>query len=115
MPHWVWTVSVFNSLKPTISCVGYSALAFTAPGHWLPWGRLPDAVRQGGTQARAVLGADAFEYLAGQPAEERWFAAAMASATGSRAASMTSVAGRDLGHRPAARCEWLRQARPAPV
>ena len=68
-----------------------SALAFTAPGHWLPWGRLPDAVRQGGTQARAVLGADAFEYLAGQPAEERWFAAAMASVTSAMAAQAARV------------------------
>jgi hypothetical protein len=76
-----------------------SALAFTAPGHWLPWGRLPDAVRQGSTQARAVLSADAFEYLAGQPAEERWFAAAMASVTGamaSQAARVIGTAGRDL-------------------
>jgi hypothetical protein len=58
-----------------------SALAFTAPGHWLPWGRLPDAVRQGGTQAHVVLGKDAFEYLAAHPTEEMWFARAMAAIT----------------------------------
>lgn len=62
------------------------ALAFGAPGHWLPWGQLPEAVRAGGTQAAAVLGADLFEYLAGQPEEEAQFAAAMEALTGSLAA-----------------------------
>jgi hypothetical protein len=41
-----------------------TALVFGAPGHWLPWGQLPEAVRKGSTQAAAALGADLFDYLA---------------------------------------------------
>jgi hypothetical protein len=62
------------------------ALAFGAPGHWLPWGQLPEAVRKGGTQAAAVLGNDLFGYLAGQPEEEAQFAASMEALTGGIAA-----------------------------
>ena len=67
------------------------ALAFGAPGHWLPWGQLPEAVRKGGTQAAAVLGADLFDYLAGQPDEAAQFAASMQALTGSLAADAARV------------------------
>jgi O-methyltransferase domain/Dimerisation domain len=67
------------------------ALAFGGPGHWLPWGQLPEAVRKGGTQAAAVLGADLFGYLAGQPEEEAQFAASMQALTGSLAADAARV------------------------
>jgi hypothetical protein len=36
--------------------------ALTAPGHWLPWGRLSDAIRTGEPQARVVFGMDLVEY-----------------------------------------------------
>ncbi len=67
------------------------ALAFGAPGHWLPWGRLPEAVRTGGTQADAVLGAGLFDYLAGQPEEAAQFAASMQALTGAVAADAARV------------------------
>jgi hypothetical protein len=67
------------------------ALAFGAPGHWLPWGQLPAAVRQGGTQAAAVLGAGLFDYLAGQPEEAAQFAASMQALTGAIAADAAKV------------------------
>ena len=67
------------------------ALAFGAPGHWLPWGQLPEAVRRGGTQAAAVLGADLFDYLAGQPDEEAQFASSMEALTESLAADAARV------------------------
>src|ERR1700722_12157066 len=62
------------------------ALAFGAPGHWLPWGQLPEAVRKGGTQASAVLGSDLFGYLSGQPEESAQFSASMEALTGALAA-----------------------------
>jgi len=62
------------------------ALAFGAPGHWLPWGQLPEAVRKGVTQAPAVLGAELFDYLAGQPEESAQFSASMEALTGALAA-----------------------------
>ena len=67
------------------------ALAFGAPGHWLPWGQLPEAVRKGGTQAAAVLGAGLFDYLAGQPEEAAQFAASMQALTGAIAAEAARV------------------------
>ncbi len=67
------------------------ALAFGAPGHWLPWGRLPEAVRTGGTRAAAVLGAGLFDYLAGQPEEAAQFAASMQALTGAVAADAARV------------------------
>lgn len=67
------------------------ALAFGAPGHWLPWGQLPEAVRKGGTQAPAVLGAGLFDYLAGQPEEAAQFAASMEALTGAIAADAAKV------------------------
>jgi hypothetical protein len=67
------------------------ALAFGAPGHWLPWGQLPEAVRKGGSQAAAVLGADLFTYLAGQPEEEAQFAASMQALTGAIATDAARV------------------------
>jgi O-methyltransferase domain/Dimerisation domain len=68
-----------------------NALVFGAPGHWLPWGQLPEAVRKGGTQAAAVLGDDLFGYLAGQPEEAAQFSAAMEALTGSLAADAAQV------------------------
>src|SRR5580692_3045920 len=62
------------------------ALAFGAPGHWLPWGQLPEAVRKGVTQAPAVLGDELFGYLAGQPEESAQFSASMEALTGALAA-----------------------------
>jgi SAM-dependent methyltransferase len=67
------------------------ALVFGAPGHWLPWGQLPEAVRKGGTQAADVLGADLFDYLAGQPEEAAQFAASMEALTAGVAAGAARV------------------------
>jgi SAM-dependent methyltransferase len=67
------------------------ALVFGAPGHWLPWGQLPEAVRKGGTQAADVLGADLFDYLGGQPEEAAQFAASMEALTAGVAAGAARV------------------------
>jgi len=44
-------------------------IAETAPGHWLPWGRLADAVKRGGEVASETLGVPVWSYYA-QHAEE---------------------------------------------
>ena len=54
-----------------------SAIALTAPGHWLPWGRLSVAVRTGRRQTVEALGAELFEYYSESPAEGRAFTKAM--------------------------------------
>jgi SAM-dependent methyltransferase len=58
-----------------------SAIALTAPGHWLPWGRLSDAVRQGRRQTLETLGAELFEYYSDHPAEGRAFTGAMSNSS----------------------------------
>jgi hypothetical protein len=45
------------------------AIAWSAPGHWLPWGRFLDAVRTGKTQTVPALGGKLWDYY-GQNTEE---------------------------------------------
>lgn len=63
------------------------AIALTAPAHWLPWGRLSDAIISGGSQANAALGMDMWAYYARHPEEGAHFARTMSdiSAKASRA------------------------------
>src|SRR5438477_1849245 len=54
-------------------------IAETAPGHWLPWGRLADAVRRGGSMTMETLGIDAWDYYARNVEEGRSFARGMSN------------------------------------
>jgi hypothetical protein len=54
-------------------------MAETAPGHWLPWGRLADAVKRGGSMTKETLGIDAWEYYAQHDDEGRCFARGMSN------------------------------------
>jgi predicted O-methyltransferase YrrM len=53
------------------------AIAQTSPGHWLPWGRLADAVRTGSRQTPAALGDEIFQYYSKNPSEAAAFTGAM--------------------------------------
>jgi hypothetical protein len=53
------------------------AITETAPGHWLPWGRLYESVRSGRPMAREALGMDLFDWYAQNPEEAGFFSAAM--------------------------------------
>jgi SAM-dependent methyltransferase len=55
------------------------AIAMTAPGCWLPWGRLTDAIREGERQAVPALGHEFFDYYAANPVEGDAFTGAMAN------------------------------------
>jgi hypothetical protein len=55
------------------------AITLTAPGHWLPWGCLTEAVRTGERQARAALGHELFDYYAANPHEGDAFSTAMSN------------------------------------
>lgn len=55
------------------------AIALTASGHWLPWGRLAEAVRHGERQTVAALGQELFDYYAANPSEGSAFTGTMAS------------------------------------
>src|SRR5258708_13512911 len=43
------------------------AIAWSAPGHWRPWGRFLDATRTGHPQTVPALGAAIWDYYAQQP------------------------------------------------
>jgi SAM-dependent methyltransferase len=53
------------------------AITETAPGHWLPWGRLHESVRSGRPMAREALGMELFDWYAQNPEEAGFFSAAM--------------------------------------
>lgn len=52
-------------------------IAETAPGHWLPWGRLHDAVKSGAAVATETLGMPVWEYYAKNQEEGLTFARGM--------------------------------------
>jgi hypothetical protein len=68
-----------------------SAIALTAPGHWLPWGRLAEAVRHGVRQTPATLGRELFEFYAENPDEGSAFMGAMANVSGVVAEDVANV------------------------
>ena len=53
------------------------AIMQTSKGHWLPWGKLEDAVRTGTRQTVPTLGCELFEHYAQSPAEAAAFSGAM--------------------------------------
>ena len=66
-------------------------IAETAPGHWLPWGRLVDAVRKGGPMTRETLGVEAWDYYAQNQDEGRCFARAMSNLSAVASADVARV------------------------
>lgn len=72
--------------------------AETAPGHWLPWGRLDECVRRGGSVAAEVLGSDVWSYYAANAAEGRAFSEGM---TGLSMAALGAIG--EVWQPPAAR------------
>lgn len=72
------------------------ALLIPGQGHWLPWGRLYEAVRTGQPQSVAALGQTAWDYLSTHPEEAAAFVNTM-SAT-SRVVNADIVESVDIGN-----------------
>jgi hypothetical protein len=53
------------------------AIAWSAPGHWLPWGRFLESVRTGESRTVPALGAKIWDYYAQKPEEGATFTHAM--------------------------------------
>jgi SAM-dependent methyltransferase len=68
-----------------------SAIAITAPGHWLPWGHLSDAVRKGRCQTLETLGTELFQYYAEHPEEGGAFTGAMFSSSAAVADELATI------------------------
>jgi len=73
------------------SSVRNFAITETAPGHWLPWGRLLESVRTGQPMARAALGMELFEWYAHDPEEAGFFNAAMGDLSALAASELVRV------------------------
>jgi len=67
------------------------AITETAPGHWLPWGRLLDSVRTGKAMTHETLGMDLFEWCAQNPEEAGYFTAAMGNLAALAAGELVRV------------------------
>src|SRR5215218_9361399 len=67
------------------------AITETAPGHWLPWGRLPESVRTGRPMAREALGMELFDWYAQNPEEAGFFNAAMGNLSALAAGELVRV------------------------
>ena len=67
------------------------AITETAPGHWLPWGRMPESVRSGRPMAQEALGMDLFAWYAQSPEEAGYFNAAMGNLSGLAAGELLRV------------------------
>jgi hypothetical protein len=67
------------------------AIALTGPGHWLPWGRLVEAVRQGVRQTPATLGRELFDFYAENPNEGSAFTGAMSNVSAAVAEEVACV------------------------
>ncbi len=57
------------------------ALSQPAPGHWLPWGRFPEALKTGEMQTVPALGDPLFDYYGRAPDEAQSFTDAMTGLT----------------------------------
>jgi SAM-dependent methyltransferase len=67
------------------------AITETAPGHWLPWGRLQESVRTGRPMAREALGMELFDWFAQNPEEAGFFNAAMGNLSALAASELVRV------------------------
>jgi SAM-dependent methyltransferase len=76
------STSLLETLHPdSPHSLHHLARSQAAPGHWLPWGRFPDAVRTGRTQGPAAYGSEFWDYLSGQPEETLDFTLSLANIT----------------------------------
>lgn len=75
-----------NSLRGMVLATG-------APGHWLTWGRFPDAVRSGDQQVKAAHGrfGTIFDYYAAHLDEAGQFTEAMSNLTAAAALEIANV------------------------
>ena len=67
------------------------AITETAPGHWLPWGRLVDSVRTGEPMAHETLGMELFDWYGQNPEEASFFTAAMGNLSALAAGELVRV------------------------
>ncbi|WP_457144904.1 methyltransferase [Mycobacterium sp. URHB0021] len=91
--HFTGTSLLSTLLKDDPNSLRGMALAQAAPGHWLSWGRFPDAVRNGERQIRAAHGEydTIFDYYANHLDEASHFTEAMSNLSAAAAIEVAKV------------------------
>lgn len=90
--HFTGT-SLLNTLQQNDPhSLRHFAISQSAPGHWLPWGRFPEAVRTGRHQVAAAHGeANIFDYFAKHPDEASSFTESMSNLSRASALDIAAV------------------------
>ena len=90
--HYTGT-SLLNTLhKGAPNSLHYFAVSQSAPGHWLPWSRFPEAVRTGEHQVKAAHGdPTVFDYFAKHPGEASSFTESMTNLSIAAAVDVAAV------------------------
>ena len=85
--------SLLNTLhKDAPQSLHYFAISQSASGHWLPWGRFPEAVRSGEHQVKAAHGEPTiFDYFVKHPDEAAFFTESMTNLSIAAAAEVAAV------------------------
>ena len=91
--HFSGTSLLSTLLKDDPNSLRGMVLAQAAPGHWLTWGRFPDAVRSGERQVKAAHGEPdtIFDYFAAHLDEASHFTEAMSNLSAAAAIEIAKV------------------------
>jgi hypothetical protein len=87
-----WATPLLGTLRREMpGSLHHLAIAWSAPGHWLPWSRFLDAVRSGQSQTLPALGTTIWDYYAQKPEEGETFTQAMHGFTAGLAQEVARV------------------------
>lgn len=90
--HFAGTSLLSTLQKDEPNSLRGMVLSHTAPGHWLPWGLLPDAIRSGERQIKAAHGTETyFDYLAENLEQAGHFTEAMSNLSAAAAVEIAKV------------------------
>ncbi|MFJ7075616.1 methyltransferase [Streptomyces sp. NPDC098781] len=90
--HFTGTSLLGTLRKDAPNSLHHFAVSQSAPGHWLPWGRFPEAVRTGEHQVTAAhADASIFDYFARRPEEASLFTESMTNLSVAAAGDIAAV------------------------
>ncbi|MFJ5223146.1 methyltransferase [Streptomyces sp. NPDC088400] len=90
--HFTGTSLLSTLQKDAPNSLRHFAISQSAPGHWLPWGMFPEAVRTGLHQVTAAHGeANIFDYFSKHPDEASFFTESMSNLSYAAALDIAAV------------------------
>lgn len=67
------------------------AVAETTPGHWLPWGKMYEAIKTGKPMCKPALGMELFDWYSKNPEEGEYFNGAMGNLSAAVSGEVTRI------------------------